>query len=434
MKGKFLTTAILAALLVGSNAMASIARMAVMGGQPLFTAASSAMSATAANGALWYDDDYNVFYNPAYINESKNRISVEKGIEGGFFKSEFENYAYGVYFNRGGTGNAQAAYGVNNVAPGFNPGRWIVNSGAENLNTQRPVDLFIGGDTGIKWGAHVAWAYNRDQLIGTGTATGASFGGAEATNRYWHFDFGAEVMGLEPFIGVTAFSKYQNTGPNPANANLDEVNAGARYKYEAWTPYVAFEKTRASGSSPAATNQSQTRISDFGFGVGHDTKVADGIHIYKNVGIWWAWTQDDLGAAGGTNGGSANTAPNAQQNMQYTDTIVPLNVAIEGEATSWLTLRAGVEYDLFNNRNYANSDTSTGNTDNVTNRSSSGLGNTKFRIGSTVKLGKLHVDSAFGNGAATSTNVATGNTGNLDSTNIGFDSQTFAMLSVGYHW
>lgn len=422
MKGKFITTAILASLLVGSNAMASIARQAVMGNHHVFTTASGAGVAGIVNGSLWYDDDYNVFYNPAYINDNKNYVTVQKGFEGGFFKSEFENFAYGVYVNRGGTGNAGNNYASGLVAPGFQTRTSHIGT-ANDLDTRRPIDLFIGGDTGIKWGLGVTWAYNRDQA-------GASLPnneGAEISNRYWHFRLGAEVMGLEPFVGATLFSKYQNdVASQKSGAELNEFNAGLRYKYEGWSPYFAYNKNRVNGTAPGAQNQVQTRLDNYAVGVGHDTKVADGVHVYKHVGFIFSSVEDDAGAAGTTANGLNLTA---DQNRDYKDYVVPINVALEGEATSWLTLRAGIAYDLINQRKYADSNRTSGSTTNVTDKVASNAGITRFRIGSTIKFGKLHLDSAFGNGAAGGVG-----TENLDTSSMGFDGQTFALLSASYHW
>ena len=430
MTGKFLSAAILATLLVGSNAMATIARQAVLGNGPIFTTTgATALSTTAVNGSLWYDDDYNVFYNPAYVNDNKNYATVQKGFEGGWFKSEFENFAYGVYVNRGGsgaggTGNAGNAYGNTGlVAPGF--GNTTAFVGAANaLDTMRPIDLFFGGDTGMKWGFHVAWAYNRNQLVGLQPNNGS----AEVTNRYWHFDLGAEVMGFEPFIGATVFSKYQNTVSTsaPAAADLNEFNAGFRYKYEGWTPYAVFKKFRESGIAAGAANQTQTRNNIVGVGIGHDTKVADGVHILKNIGVWMSSVEDDNATV--TPATLTGGQPNADAQKNYKDYVLPINVAIEAEATSWLTLRAGASFDVINNRKFQS--TNLGNSPNpvpITNANVSQSGNTSFRVGSTVKFGKLHVDSAFGTGGGAGAAA-------LDGTNTGFDSQTFALLSTSYHW
>lgn len=421
MKGKFLTTAILAALLVGSNAMASIARQAVLGNQPVFTAAGSGVNANEVNGSLWYDDDYNVFFNPAYINDNKNYVTLSKGFEAGYFKGEFENFAYGIYLNRGGNGNAESIYGANFVAPGDKARASFIGT-ATALNTQRPIDFFIGGDTGIKWGFHAAWAYNRDQL-GASQPNNAS---SEVTNRYWHFDLGAEVMGFEPFIGTTVLSNYQNNTAAPASGQLNEFTAGFRYKYEGWSPYAVFHQYREGGLPVGATTQVQTRMNNWGVGVGHDTKVADGVHVLKHLGFFMSSVVDDAGAVGATADGTAVTA---DANKDYKDYILPLNVAIEAEALSWLTLRAGATYNLWAERKYTTTSAAQGSTTAIANLRSSLAANTTVRIGSTMKFGKLHVDSAFGNGA-----VAGAGGENLDTSAVGFDSQTFALLSASYHW
>lgn len=431
MKGKFLTTAILATLLVGSNAMASIARQAVFGNQPAFGTTAGTVVTNTVNGSLWYDDDYNVFYNPAYINDNKNYVTVQKGLEGGFFKSEFENFAYGVYFNRGGGTLPTATYGsANLVTPGYTP-RTSILGGATQLGTQRPIDFFFGGDTGVKWGFHVGWAYNRNQDVGS-NATNQN-ADAELTARYWHFDLGLQAMGFEPFIGATLFSKYQNNvtaqqnGGSSFSADLDELNAGFRYKYEGWTPYFVYKKWKESGTPNNSPTMLSTRFHIFGLGVGHDTKVADGVHVMKHIGVYQSSVEDDTAGTPvplPTIGGQAQP----DLNKDFKDWIIPINVALEAEATSWLTLRAGVTYDFINNRKFASTNkSSTANPAALTDKNTSQAGTTNFRIGSTLKFGKLHVDSAFGTGSGAGAAA-------LDTTNVGFDSQTFALVSASYHW
>jgi len=359
---------------------------------------------------------------------------VNKGLEGGFFKSEFENFAYGVYFNRGGSAGAGAGPGITNantgmMSPGFATlGNYI--PGATVLNTQRPIDLFIGGDTGLKWGAHLAWAYNRNQMAGNSNTNGS----AEVTARYWHADLGAEVMGFEPFIGLTFLSNYQNnTATQTASANLSEFDAGFRYKYENWSPYFVFHKFREGGSGPSSPTQLQTRHNIWGLGVGHDSKVADGVHVMKNIGFWLNAVQDDNGSGFGASQTQTTidgqSVPSANQN--FTDYVIPVNVALEAEATSWLVLRAGIGYDFINDRKYNTSNSGANPSPAaITNANQSFTGNTTFRIGSTLKFGKLHVDSAFGNGTKPTANGGEA----LDTSSTGFDSQTFALVSASYHW
>ena len=53
-------------------------------------------------------------------------------------------------------------------------------------------------------------------------------------------------------------------------------------------------------SAPAAAAQLQTRHNIWGLGVGHDSKVADGVHVLKNIGFWLNAVQDDNGAGFGS--------------------------------------------------------------------------------------------------------------------------------------
>lgn len=417
MKGKLMTTALVALLLTASNAMASVARQAVLGGQPVFTSdGAAAVVANAVNGSLWYDDNYNVFYNPAYVNDYKNYVTINKGFEGGWFSTVFDNFVYGVYVNRGQTaagGTPGAAYGGGNfVSPGVRANSSIITAVPTAINTQRPIDFFFGGDMGIKWGLHVAWASNHrdDSKVQNTNADG------EISNKYWHFDLGAEVMGFEPFIGLTALSNYENKNASSvATQRLDEFNIGTRYKYENWTPYVTWSKKREAGSSASAARQVQVRHSILGLGVGHDTKVADGVHIYKNLGFWTNSIEDD-----------SFTAETARK---YTQMVVPINFSIEAEATSWLVIRAGATYDFINRKKFAR--TSASDSVSVADTVRSQSGTVTARIGSTLKFGKLHIDSAFGNGAA---GAAPGGETIDGTSTMGFDSQTFAIVSAAYHW
>jgi len=428
MNGKFISTAILATLLVGSNAFASLARLAVMGTEPFFT---SSVTVNAVNGSLWYDDDYNVFYNPAYVNDYKNYATMNKGLEGGFFKSEFENYVYGLYVNRnGGASFGNVNTNTSIMAPGFSTlGNYI--GSATVLNVQRPYDFFIGGDTGLKWGAHLAWAYNRNQMAGN---SNSNSGSAEITARYWHADLGAEVMGFEPFVGLTFLTNYQNnTASQASTAALSEFTGGFRYKYENWTPYFMYHKWRQGGvNNNTMVTQLQTRHNIWGIGVSHDAKLADGVHFIKNVGAWLNAVQDDNGTGFGPSNSTTTvdgqSVPSANQN--FTDYVIPVNIALEAEAASWLVLRAGATVDFINDRKY-NTSNSNANASPapITNANQSLAGRVAIRMGSTLKFGKLHIDSAFGNGAATTTGAE-----NLDTSSTGFDGQLFALMSASYHW
>jgi len=52
------------------------------------------------NGSLWADDEYNVFYNPSYVNEFKKHGRSSERSRGRIFQSIYERMALGVYLNR----------------------------------------------------------------------------------------------------------------------------------------------------------------------------------------------------------------------------------------------------------------------------------------------------------------------------------------------
>src|SRR5690606_10539677 len=92
---------------------------------------------------------YNIFYNPAYVNDYKNWATIEKSnspgntAQGGFINS-FLNFNFGLYLNR-----------VDGVAR--------LNSTASsdtysNYTNMRPVDIFLGADMGVKWGLSLTTA------------------------------------------------------------------------------------------------------------------------------------------------------------------------------------------------------------------------------------------------------------------------------------
>ena len=320
MKKSIQSMLVISALVASSSAMASIARQAVIGGQPTFTIANNGSLASngntntitlnTVNGSLWYDDDYNVFVNPSYIMDNKNMVTFNKGLEGGFFSGFADNFAYGVYVNRGGGADGGDSYGGGGfVAPGMKAnGRFYTGAAAANIiDTRRPIDFFIGGDTGIKWGLNITHAYNRDQTV----ANRPDNADTETSARYWHATLGAQIMGLEPFFGTTLTSKIQrnnkadNDNYGVINQHLETYEVGAKYKYEGWTPYLMYRRFTERGAAvgnPVDTvarrmGQTSVQTTVMGGGVGHDTKVADGVHVLKNVGVWRHLVSDDSQSA-----------------------------------------------------------------------------------------------------------------------------------------
>ena len=130
------------------------------------------------NGAakLYISDNANVFRNAAAINTHKNYVVTEWGTattiddsigapraEGGFFK-EAGALAYGLYFgNNGKNFNRTDEVKDDGLDPVVN-----TNSNYKNgyLAQSNALDLFLGGDVGLQWGAKIHYANSKDEPTG----------------------------------------------------------------------------------------------------------------------------------------------------------------------------------------------------------------------------------------------------------------------------
>ncbi|HRK03381.1 MAG TPA: hypothetical protein PLH57_12030, partial [Oligoflexia bacterium] len=335
------------------NSDASVARLAVLGTQPEFTNGSEAVYSPVVPGSLWYDDNFNMFYNPSHIMDHGSYATFHKGNitsgnnggEGGWVSTIGKQYAYGLYFNRGNSSAIGTDTTARLGAPGLNSSTNQVFAGNNNvLNTRRALDLLVGGDHGFKWGAKLTWAYNRDQSIATQAQDDL-----EATARYWHLALGGQYMGFEPFLGTTFSTRFErNNNDRSAAATdvLEDMNIGLRYRYESWTPYLTYRHYRRSGNGPGISDptttvgdtQVQGHMKIMGIGVGKSAMIAKGVDLLANLGFYYT-----------PSGDSTNTNLIYREMKQY---VLPLNLGVEADVATWFTLRAGVEYYFWNEISY----------------------------------------------------------------------------------
>ncbi|HTL12342.1 MAG TPA: hypothetical protein VL588_07630 [Bdellovibrionota bacterium] len=329
---KRLLVAILAmGALVGSNAMATNSRLAVMGTGD----AGMVLGNGNMTGSLFYNDAYNMFYNPAYVNDFGHWATVEKGTIGG---------AEGGFVTSLGS---------------LNVGAWMNRSTYTTGVGKRPLDLIVGGDMGMKWGVGATWGQNN--IGGTG--------GTSTMDLSLHA--GVEVQDFAPFFHVELTSNQSNIG------------AGLRYHMNDWTPYAAWEKADAHGAAAKSNN--------LALGIGHSSKVTEGTMLFYQTGY--------------------------VKSMSGNRDIVPISLSLEGTATSWLTLRGGLTFNLV--------DTTAGTSNNSA---------TTGRVGGSLTFNHVDVDFAFGTGVDTLATAPNAPAANINGANIGFDSGTLAMVGATYKW
>jgi hypothetical protein len=321
--------AVLALSLISSNAFASRAKNLVTGtGDGGFI-----LSTNGNSGSFYSDDEYNMFWNPAFINGMKSMAIVEK-------------------FN--GNNDASAGFTTNfgsiNAAVFFN--RDAASHGS------KPIDLVIGGDMGVKWGLGVTQTTSEVE---------------SSTN----LKAGVVMGSFEPFVGYLLSSS--NGGTGVAEQTASAMSAGLRYHMGDWAPYAVWGTNSVEQNSTKTIDQSK-----WGVGLGRTAKMGD---VKMNYSVAYFSTTDDAAGANDTSS-------------------LPINLNMEADATSWLTVRAGLGYTLMESGVDAGD-----------------LATTTARFGGTFHLGKADLDMVVGGGSAA---------GNVDS--VAFDAANgfFSAASLTY--
>lgn len=371
MSKKVLAVFLALGMLMASNAFASRARTLVMG-------QGEAGLFLPVGSSFFYDDARNIFYNPSYINDFKNWGILEKSnfpnatAEAGAAMS-MGNMNFGLYFNRGGAFSVPNQGGAGVARPPYNYVNYYTTNAA-----MRPVDAFFGMDMG-------------DNKMGVGLTFGSTKSG-DNSNTDLTLSAGVQMMGLEPFgwfkiIGNEKIPTAANT-----ESKFKSYGLGFRYKMGEWVPFAGWRRDKSEVTpSAAGSSRVDTAQSSFGAGIGRNMKVADAARMDYSL-AFWRFTPD-----------SRN--------------VVPLNIALEGDALSWLTLRGGFGYNFF---------------DRTANNSNGDL--TSTRIGAAMHFGKADFEFAIGR----NTNI----TGVAPTeTNTGVDAQTFDLAggfftaaNVQYRW
>lgn len=323
-------------------------------------------------GSQYINDNRNIWLNAAQINNHKDLVTYEFGGqqstdsastargEGGVYKT-MGNMTYGVHFG-----------GASNTANGLRAAAGL--TGAQEDNN---VDVFVGGDAGVKWGANLGYAKSSNEVRTAGasaesmrTRLGAIFGDTQA------------------YANINIINNAKGTNATGAKFEGDlGYQVGVIHAWNANTLFADYRSFDAEGTVAGTKN-------DLGFkqinaGIGRVERLNDKTNLFLRVSYQMTDAENDGSTSQfGTLGCGTGTAGIACE--EYKANRVPAVVAIETEATSWLTLRASVAHDLYGQEEDKNNERTIANT-------------TAINAGATLKFGELSVDGVVGN----STNNAT---------------------------
>ena len=306
-----------------------------------------------ANGSFYINDNRNIFLNASEVNNHKDLVTFEWGAavpnasatgdadkpnaEGGLFRS-MNNMVYGVQFGR-------------SVA---------LNDGIDDFTTapsapkaDNAIDVFVGGDAGIKWGVQGTYASSKDE-------TGAN-------------DDKVSVIDLAGGVTAGDVAGYVKYGiKNKSESAADEVEGknnlevGGSYKLNA---YTIFGQYGMSKYELDAAIDDEVKSNYFQIGAGRANKLNDKATLFTKV----AYVNEKEEAD------AANT-----EDKQWN---LPATIGLEYDAASWLVLRASISQSLLSKIDKESATAQDGTLSETT----------TVAAGATLKFGELSVDGMIGN-------------------------------------
>lgn len=329
--------------------------------------ASKARIEALGQGAIFnVKDSRSVFVNPASLNGMGNTIVTEWGdsaaadtawaprAEGGFTR-EMGSFNYGLYM-----GNDSSR----------------VSHAAAFLSQTNSLDLMLSGDMGMKWGARLHYADRKDET-GAHTKKNSALGVGLGVMQG---DLGAYLnMDLnDKSTGGTAAADTSKLKPS--------FTLGADYMWSGYKFYAEYTANKQDKTVAAALTTTKDTTILVGAGRTHEINPTSRV-IYNAM---LSMNTNDVT-------GTGKTKTNK----------LPVTVALETEATSWLTLRGSISQNVIINdvKNTAGKKKTTANT-------------TDVAAGASLNFGKLTLDGTIGNTPASRAGAATAEEGVLTTDNL----------------
>lgn len=294
MNKKIISALVLAGMILSTTAFASRARLGVMG------------QGGAGDGSYAYDNIYNIFYNPSYVNDMKNYVIFEKDADNTTFMgfaSSMHGFNTAFYLNRAGanTFGSGTTYGNN------------------------PLEVVVGGDQGMKWGLGLMYARSAAN-------TAAAVPASDKTNTAFGVRAGIQMNGLDPFASYSQGKSYSNA-VTPVETKDTEFQVGLRYHYGEWVPYASYMNNKQT------TTGSENKVNQWTLGLARETKLAEGARL--GYAVYYQADKTTIAT------------------VERSNNRMPVEASIEADATSWLTLRAGFTY-MFAKKDAGNTTNTTG--------------------------------------------------------------------------
>jgi hypothetical protein len=327
----------------------------------------------STNGSFFINDNRNIFLNAAEVNNNKDLVTFEFGAgsttdtdtapnaEGGVLKAH-GNLVYGLHLGRVTSFNQTAA---------------AVGSIYQPSNA---IDLFVGGDAGVKWGANLTYASSMDEKNGSGVNT------SDSEAKSLDLNFGVQAGDISAYVkaGVMGSSENKDVLGTVAAVDLDrksEFEVGASFKV---SEYVAFAQANMNKYEEKEANE-DIKNASYLLGAARTERLNDKTTMFVKLS--------------GSYVNADNEVLNATDSETKTIT-VPVSIGLEHDANSWLALRGSVSQNIWSK------------VDSDANDKSTVANSTNVNAGATLKFGELSIDGVVGtnngSGVASTTTAESG--------------------------
>jgi len=334
-----------------------VAGLAVLAAPAFASKARLAALGEDTNGSFYINDNRNMFLNPSEVLNHKDLVTYEWGTagaadtdgasnaEGGMIRAH-GNMVYGVQFGR----NLSYDAGLED----FNGQGGLTDV----YNATNALDLFVGGDAGIKWGVQLTYSSQKNDEFADGVSTGK----AET-----------DVMDLRVGVGQGQWAAYLAYGIQGKTEHDDaEVERkspyeiGGSWKWDAYTAFAQYSSAKFEGEVGAA--EAETESKSMLIGVGRQDKLNDKATLFTKVS--YVTTEEE----------TTDFAADIDDKTKA----IPVVIGLEYDAASWLALRASISQNVIVNETDEDGDKSTNEN------------TTDIATGATLKFGDLSVDGVIG--------------------------------------
>jgi hypothetical protein len=357
-------------------------------------------------GSFYINDNRNIWLNAAQINNHKDLVTYEFGStvttdsaatprgEGGIYKA-MGNMVYGVHFG-----------GASNTANGLRAAAGAVNAGGATANENNNIDVFVGGDAGMKWGANLGYAKTSAER-------------SNASSESMRTRLGVIMGDTQAYANINLINNAKgDSATSPTGASKFVGKLGYQVGViHAWDGNSLFADYRQfdGKSEIGGAGKEDLQLKQLLAGIGRVERLNDKSNLFLRANLQWAKASNDRSVNGFTATCNQNSALGCKD---YKTTRVPVVVGLETEATSWLTLRGSVGQVIWGTEETKSDERTIANS-------------TIINAGATLKFGELSIDGVIGNGDATGNVGATAATTQGNGTPTGTLRTDVLMSRVG---